>query len=68
MKVISITEVFKDCPRFLSFEQEQEILRDALIDHDAYYYGKPAEMFNEQEAIAEAKAAGKSAVILDNLS
>ena len=45
-----------------------EKFRKHCADNNIFYYSAPAETFDPESAIAEAKTLGKSAIYLDNMS
>jgi len=52
----------------LSFEESSSLLKEWLERNNASYYSAPRENFFIYEAIDKAKAEGKSAVVVEDLS
>jgi hypothetical protein len=56
-----------DRPR-VSYEEESEAIRNWLHVTGAHYYAAPREDFNEYTAVRQAQEAGKTAVVVEDMS
>ena len=52
----------------VTYEEETKAVRNWLHVTGAHYYAAPREKFNEYTAIREAKKAGKTAVVVEDMS
>ena len=50
------------------YDQQAWDLEGWCAEHNAHYYARPRESFSEYEAVCEAKARGRSAVVVEDLS
>lgn len=66
MKLVSINEI--GMPDDLTFAESAVWLADWCEKNDAHYYGRPKDLFYEYEAVQEARAEGKSVVVVEDLS
>jgi hypothetical protein len=69
MIVLTVDQVLASSPKTLdTWEDECKYIRDWCNDHNAYYYARPKEDFNEHEARVEARDLGVEFLILEDLS
>jgi len=52
----------------LAYDQSWASLCTWMFKHNATYYGAPREIFSKHDAVVKAKAEGKSAVVVEDLS
>ena len=72
IKVINIchllSEIFGDAWLVASLEETEQAVNAWIEDNDSCYYARPREQFFVGEAIEQAKALGKSSVVVEDLS
>ena len=66
IKIINVDEIVET--DHSTWAEQGEQLHNFLRNHNAWYYGKPAEDFSIREALAEAEENGKTILVVDNLS
>ena len=69
IKIVNIVKLLNAIAKGVDdYQAESQIVQKWVAENDAHFYGRPKDGFSMQEAVTEAKNAGKEIVVIEDIS